>query len=181
MFSFKSFVLVIVFAYVGLGFAETTIKVNGQLQCCSDGLVFLLGNITENSPFKPGSPSNQFIMPADKGKFSVSYTSQRGCYYLANQKVELFERDAISQDDFLNSTMTTFEGNFYLTGSESWDSDVQFYLKASHNCLLSQEQVDQHCQRISIFNIDKTFNDGEFGFQWFIGEPNADELKCPKN
>lgn len=100
-------------------------------------------DITENSPFKPGSPSNQFIMPADKGKFSVSYTSQRGCYYLANQKVELFERDAISQDDFLNSTMTTFEGNFYLTGSESWDSDVQFYLKASHNCLLSQEQVDQ--------------------------------------
>jgi hypothetical protein len=44
MFSFKSFVLVIVFAYVGLGFAETTIKVSGQLQCCSDGLVFLLGS-----------------------------------------------------------------------------------------------------------------------------------------
>ena len=100
-------------------------------------------DITENSPFKPGSPYNQFIMPADKGKFSVSYTSQRGCYYLANQKVELFERDAISQDDLLNSTMTTFEGKFYLTGSESWDSDVQFYLKASHNCLLSQEQVDR--------------------------------------
>uniref|UniRef100_A0A914EM80 Secreted protein n=1 Tax=Acrobeloides nanus TaxID=290746 RepID=A0A914EM80_9BILA len=133
--------------------AETTIKVVGNLYCCSQN--------------KEANLSPDLIIDENED-----------CYELHRTLVELWETDTFSTDDKLNSIFThKNDSTFVLYGSEELDPVVVFYLKSYHTCQVSVDDVNRGCFRTATHDIPAQYNDGNYEFTWHVG--GSDSLTCP--
>ncbi|KAI6199195.1 hypothetical protein M3Y96_00600600 [Aphelenchoides besseyi] len=64
-------------------------------------------------------------------------------------EVELWERDLIDPDDFLNRTERADGGYFVLVGTENEFFSIEVYVKIKHKC----DVQDQKCYRLTEFEV----------------------------
>uniref|UniRef100_A0A914DK83 Uncharacterized protein n=1 Tax=Acrobeloides nanus TaxID=290746 RepID=A0A914DK83_9BILA len=104
-----------------------------------------------------------------------------GCIPVGDQSIELWEDDWISRDDLVKTVVSTSKGHFLIEADDhEWRSS--FYLKAYHQCGLTEEQIREKCKRVSKIKVDKKFNDN--GMQQFpswdvdVGNKDNDKIQC---